>query len=126
MNRAWTWNEDEIQQVGRELFKAGKELCLAGLGAAARLDDESQKVFDRLVERGRPVEEKGRKAVETAANRTQAVLREAKTLVLDTVEYESKAALKRLGLMTRDDVKILSARLDTLSRKIDEFAAQRP
>jgi polyhydroxyalkanoate synthesis regulator phasin len=80
--------------------------------------------FDELVERGRPIEERQRQAVEAAARRTQAVAHEIGKLCRDTVEYESKAALRRFGLMTRDDVRILSARLDTLSQKIDELAAR--
>ena len=46
-------------------------------------------------------------------------------LVQDTVEFESREMLKRLNVMTREDVKILSARLETLSRKLDEYAERR-
>jgi hypothetical protein len=33
--------------------------------------------------------------------------------------------LKRLNVMTREDVKILSARINTLSKKVDEAVARR-
>ena len=46
-------------------------------------------------------------------------------LLQDTVDYESRAMLKRLNVMTREDVKVLSTRLSTLSKKIDEYAARR-
>jgi hypothetical protein len=46
-------------------------------------------------------------------------------LVEDTVAYESREMLKRFNVMTRDDVKVFSARLETLSRKIDEYAVRR-
>lgn len=84
----------------------------------------SRSWFDEMVERGRPIEERQRQAVETAAQRAQAVLHELGKLCQDTVEYESKAMLKRFGLMTRDDVRLLSFRLDTLSKKIDELVAR--
>ena len=125
MNTAQNWNREDLQRMGREIFKGARELWLAGLGVVAEVDDQSREAVDRLIERGRTVEARRKAALETAADRTQAALKEAGKLFQDTVEFESKAALKRLGLMTRDDVRILSARLDTLSRKLDELAPSR-
>jgi polyhydroxyalkanoate synthesis regulator phasin len=84
-----------------------------------RLDDW----FDRLVERGRPIDERQRKAFEEAGERTGTTVREMKKLFEDTLQYESKTLLKRLGLMTRDDVKLLAARIDSLAAKVDELVA---
>jgi hypothetical protein len=50
--------------------------------------------------------------------------RELRKLVEDTVEYETKGVLKRLGLPTCDDVKLLAARLDTLAKRIDEISTR--
>jgi polyhydroxyalkanoate synthesis regulator phasin len=79
--------------------------------------------FDRLVERGRPVGERQRKALEEIEERTGSTVREMKKLLEDTVQYESKSLLKRLGLATRDDVSLLAARIDTLTVKGDELVA---
>jgi poly(hydroxyalkanoate) granule-associated protein len=125
MNTAQNWNREDLQRMGRELFKGARELWLAGLGVVAEAEGQSREAVDRLIERGRAVEARRKAALETAAARAQAAVKEAGKLFEDTVEFESKAALKRLGLMTRDDVRILSARLDTLSRKLDEFAHPR-
>jgi polyhydroxyalkanoate synthesis regulator phasin len=83
----------------------------------------NQAWFDEMVERGRPVEARQRQVLEELGERTGSTVREMKKLVEDTVEYESKALLKRLGLMTRDDVKLLAARIDTLAVKVDELVA---
>lgn len=104
-------------------LNAGRSLWLAGLGAAAGVEAAGRELFGQLVERGRPVEEKQKKVVTEVADRTGRTVRELGKLVQDTVEFESKGMLKRVGVITRDDVKILSARLDTLSRKLDEYAA---
>lgn len=104
-------------------LNAGRSLWLAGLGAAAGVEAVGRELFGQLVERGRPVEEKQKKVVTEVADRTGRTVRELGKLVQDTVEFESKGMLKRVGVITRDDVKILSARLDTLSRKLDEYAA---
>jgi len=111
--------------IGRELLNAGRNLLLAGIGAVAEADKASQKLFDRLVERGRPLDERQRKAVDAFTDRANGALREAGKLFQDTVEYESRQVLKKMGVLTRDDLKVLSARLDILARQIDEYAAAR-
>jgi poly(hydroxyalkanoate) granule-associated protein len=111
--------------LGRELLNAGRNLLLAGIGAVVEVDNASQRLFDRLVERGRPFDERQRKAVDAFSDRTNGALREAGKLFQDTVEYESRQVLKKMGVLTRDDLKVLSARLDILARQIDEYAAAR-
>jgi poly(hydroxyalkanoate) granule-associated protein len=108
-----------------KLLAAGRSLWLAGLGAMAGVEEEGRELFGRLVERGRPVEERQRKAVEAVADRATRTARDFGKLLQDTMEYESRGMLQRFNVMTRDDVKVLSARLETLSRKIDEYAARR-
>ncbi len=117
---------ESFDRARRELRDAGRNLWLAGLGVAAGVEEGSEHLdhwFDRLVERGRPVDERQRKTFEEVGERTGATVREMKKLFGDTVQYESKSLLERLGLMTRDDVKVLAARIDTLAAKVDELAA---
>ena len=111
--------------IGRELLNAGRNPLLAGTGAVAEADNASQRLFDRLVERGRPLDERQRKAAEAFADRANGAMREAGKLFQDTVEYEARQVLKKAGVLTRDDLKVLSARLDILARQIDEYAAAR-
>jgi poly(hydroxyalkanoate) granule-associated protein len=115
-----------IESGFEKLRSAGRNLWLAGLGAVAEVEESGRDLFDHLVERGRPFEEKQLQALEKAGDKTQETVRELSTLVQDTVEFETQSVLKKLGLLTRDDVKILSARLETLSRKLDELAAPAP
>ena len=115
----------ENREALSKLLAAGRSLWLAGLGAAAEVEEEGRELFDRLVERGRPLEGRRKKAAEAVAERAQRRARELGKLVQDTVAYESRGLLKRLNVMTREDVKILSARLETLSKKLDEYAVRR-
>ena len=124
MNNAQT--DEGFDKARRELRDAGRNLWLAGLGVVAEVEERSERLdhwFDRLVERGRPVDERQRKAFEEIGERTGATVREMKKLFEDTVQYESKGLLKRLGLMTRDDVKVLAGQIDTLAVKVDELVA---
>ena len=108
-----------------KVVAAGRNLWLAGVGAVAEVTEGGLEMFDQLVERGRPVQEKQKKLVEAVTDRATRTVREAQRLVEDTVEFESKGMLKRLNVMTREDVKILSARIQTLSKKVDEAVARR-
>lgn len=108
-----------------KILNAGRNLWLAGLGAAAEVEEGGRGLFGRLVELGRPVEEKQKKAATGVAEKTTASVLGLSKLLEDTVAYESKEMLKRLNVMTQDDVRILAARLDTLGQKIDEYAALR-
>lgn len=113
-----------FDKARRELLSAGRNLWLASLGAVAKAEEEGRELFDRLVERGRPLEERQRQALDKVGDRTTETVRDFRKLVQDTMEYETKGVLKRFGMMTKDDVKILAARLETLSHKIDELAAR--
>jgi poly(hydroxyalkanoate) granule-associated protein len=124
MNEAQT--QETFDRARRELREAGRNLWLAGLGAVAEVGEGSKEwhqVFDRMVERGRPVDERQRKTLDAIGERTGTTVREMKKLLEDTVQYESKSLLKRLGLMTRDDVTVLAARIDSLAAKVDELVA---
>jgi poly(hydroxyalkanoate) granule-associated protein len=113
-----------LDRARRELLSAGRNLWLAGLGAVVEVEEGSRDLFDRLVERGRPVETSQRKALDKAGHQTQKAFRELGKLVQDTMEYETKGVLKRFGMMTREDVRALSTRLETLARKIDELSVR--
>ena len=120
--------ETGFDRVRQDLLAAGRNLWLAGLGAIAAIteaDQGSRELFDRLVERGRPLEEQQRKAFRELGDRTEETVLEMRKLFQETVEYEGKGVLKKLGVLTRDDLKVLAARIDTLSQKIDELTAQR-
>jgi poly(hydroxyalkanoate) granule-associated protein len=105
-----------------KLINAGRNLWLAGLGVVAGVEEGSRELFDHLVDRGRPVEERQKKVMSQVADRTNRTVAELKKLLQDQVAWEGRGVLKKLNVMTVEDVKILSARLDTLSRKIDEYA----
>lgn len=113
-----------FEKARRELASAGRNLWLAGLGVVAEAEAGGRDLFDRLVERGRPLEERQRKTLEKAGEKTNETVRELGKLVQDTMGHETRGVLKRLGLLTRDDVATLAARLDTLSKKIDELSAR--
>ncbi|HXO22221.1 MAG TPA: phasin family protein [Thermoanaerobaculia bacterium] len=120
-----------FDRVGREILTAGHDLWRAGLGALAQIaeiakkaeiDDRKRDLFDRLVERGRPLDERRRRAMRAAAERAGKTVREAGKLLEDTVRYEVKGVLTKIGVPTREQINSLTARLETLSQKLDQLA----
>ncbi|HEX4966575.1 MAG TPA: phasin family protein [Thermoanaerobaculia bacterium] len=107
-----------------KLRAAGRNLWLAGLGAVAEVEEGGRELFDRLVERGKPLEGKQKKLTEKVTERANKAARDLGKRVEETVGFESRGVLRKLNLMTREDVEILSARLETLSQKIDEYAVR--
>jgi poly(hydroxyalkanoate) granule-associated protein len=110
-----------LQQIGRDLAATGRTAWLAGLGLVAEADEQGRSLFDRLVERGRPLAEKQKQTFSEASDKVERTARELGKLVNDTVEYEVRGALGRFGLATRDDLKALDQRLENLSRELDDL-----
>lgn len=112
---------DALQKMGREVAATGRNAWLASLGFVAEVDEQGRDWFDRLVERGRPIAEKQKATFADATDKVERSMRGIGKLVNDTVEYEVRGALGRFGLATRDDLKALERRLETLSRELDEL-----
>lgn len=110
-----------LQKMGRDLAATGRNAWLAGLGVVAEADTQGRSLFDRLVERGRPLAEKQKETFAEATDKMERSARELGKLVNDSVEYEVRGALGRFGLATRDDLKALERRLETLSRQLDDL-----
>ena len=116
---------EKVLYSSKRLVATGKSLVLAGVGAVAEAREGSAELFDRLVERGKPLEAKRKQATGAVVERVTKAVRGAGKLVQDTVEFESRGLLKRMNVMTHEDVKVLSARVTTLSKKVDEVVARR-
>ncbi len=110
-----------LQKMGRDLAATGRNAWLAGLGVVAEADTQGRSLFDRLVERGRPLAEKQKETFAEATDKMERSARELGKLVNDSVEYEVRGALGRFGLATRNDLKALERRLETLSRQLDDL-----
>jgi poly(hydroxyalkanoate) granule-associated protein len=103
----------------------------AGLGAMALARTEGAKVLTMLVEEGECLEKKGLSPVgfaERASGAIGRVASGAKGLVeqfQDALDARIAAALHRLGLPTREEIAVLSKRIDELAASIETLRARR-
>jgi len=112
-----------------ELSKRGRDVWLAGLGALATVEEEGNKLFKRLVERGEQFEEERRQELQAAGEKAreqrdealaqiEEASEETQSLLMDTVN----TALERFGVPTRNEVDRVSKKVETLSEQVDTLS----
>lgn len=122
-----------LTDLPSELSERGREIWLAGLGALARVEEEGEKIFRNLVERGEAFEGRGRKQIEAAVDRLSEQQKEASKALGDATKGFSEAAesveravsntvtdtLGQMGVPRRGEVEELSSKVSQLSEKLD-------
>ncbi|MGE6794077.1 poly(hydroxyalkanoate) granule-associated protein [Pseudomonas guineae] len=117
-----------------------RKIWLAGLGAYAKAGQEGSEYFKDLVKSGEGVEKQGKKLVNEQVEAANNQIDSVKTTVtsnvssvkgkfevrLDKIEkaFDNRvaSALNRLGIPSKQDVEVLSAKLDELSALLDHVA----
>lgn len=100
-----------------ELAESAHRIWLAGLGALAAAEQEGTKVFNRLVDRGKEVESRGKQQFQDARGRAE----NAWSGMGDKVDEKVTAALHRLGVPTREEIQDLTRRVEELNAKVEQL-----
>jgi poly(hydroxyalkanoate) granule-associated protein len=118
-----------LQNFPDEVSGRAREVWLAGLGALERLEEEGDKVFETLVERGERYQDTRRDQIEEATENLRAqqeALIEDVTQRLDdataSVDKAVSDTLRRIGVPTREEVRDLSRRVRELSEKLEALS----
>lgn len=96
-------------------------IWLAGLGALAEADRTGRALFDDLVDRGRRVERDQLKAVDRFVARASESVEGVGEGLRRRIQGGVEVALHRANLPSRDDLKVLAARLDRLAERIESM-----
>jgi poly(hydroxyalkanoate) granule-associated protein len=126
-------SEFDLKDLPDEVTGRAREIWLAGLGALSRLEQEGDKVFESLVERGKDYEDKRsqqlqeatenfRKQQESLTHDVSKRLDDATKSVEKAVSDTLSGTLGRIGVPTRDEVRGLSRRVGELSEKLDALS----
>jgi poly(hydroxyalkanoate) granule-associated protein len=110
------------KNVQEELKDSVHRIWLAGLGALAAAEEEGVKLFNRLVDRGRDVEAKGKVEVDKVKAEVERMKTRAETTFEDwggKLDETLTSALHRLGVPTRDEIRTLTQRVEELNAKIE-------
>ncbi|HVT16995.1 MAG TPA: phasin family protein [Thermoanaerobaculia bacterium] len=114
--KATAGQEKNLQE---DLKESAHKIWLAGLGALAAAEEEGTKLFSRLVDRGRDVESRGKVEVDKAKDKARDRAESAWENVGSKVDEAVTAALHRLGVPTRDEIRTLTQRVEELTAKVE-------
>jgi poly(hydroxyalkanoate) granule-associated protein len=116
-----------------DLMDSAHRIWLAGLGALATAEQEGSKVFSRLVDRGRDVEARGKESaagakeqVKSTVDNVKSQASEAWSGLGDKVDETLTAALHRLGVPTRDEIRNLTQKIEELNAKVEHLKPRAP
>jgi poly(hydroxyalkanoate) granule-associated protein len=119
-----TQTEAQEKSGQDDIKESVHRIWLAGLGALAAAEEEGSKLFSRLVDRGRDVETKGKVEVDKVKAEVDKMKTKAENAFENWGEkFDEKltAALHRLGVPTRDEIRNLTKRVEELNAKIEQL-----
>lgn len=115
-------------QFQKEVQETAQRIWLAGLGALAVAEQEGSKLFKSLVAKGEEVETKGKEKVEKLRIDVDAELGKARAKANEAWEklegsFDEKlaAALHRMGVPTRDEIRNLTRRVEELNASVERL-----
>lgn len=115
----------QYKRVQEGVLDSAHKLFLASLGTVKTVGDEGGELFNRLVDRGRDLETRGKKELKSwrqEVEKTTSKVEGRFDRVSDRVDEQVTRALHRLGVPTRNEIQTLTRRVEELSRKVDRFA----
>ena len=128
--------KDSNTWVGK-VEEYSRKIWLAGLGVYSKIDTDGSKLFDTLVKDGEKAEklakEAGHKVAEGVKSSTSSArsrVEDVKDLALEkwgeleeAFDKRLNSAITRLGVPSREEVKALHAKVETLTRHIEKLTA---
>ena len=116
----------QVKKQIDDVTESAHQVFLAGLGAAALSQEETGRLFDRLVTRGKKVEAEGKKKVAAGRKQLDATTKKAtqraeKAYRRVQGEVDSRLAklVSRIGLPNQDQIRVLTERVAELTRKVE-------
>lgn len=125
------------QERQNDLKDSVHKIWLAGLGALQTAEDESSKLFNNLVEKGKTYEGRGREQikevteelktkVESTANKVKAEASGTWEKVEERVDEAVTSSLGRFGVPSREEIATLTKRVEELTRVVEQLKTPTP
>jgi len=116
---------EQNSQLSEKIKESARQIWLAGLGAYNKAEEDTGKIFEKLVKEGEEIENLTRGAVEkrfkAVEGRVEGV-REKATGTFSKLEsvfdQRVSAALGRLGIPSQKQVEVLEARIEALEAQL--------
>jgi poly(hydroxyalkanoate) granule-associated protein len=112
------------RQLQDEFMGSAHRVWLAGLGAMAMAEQESNKLFKALVERGETVEVRGKETVEKAKGTVTGMKTVAESYwetFERTLDDQVTAVIHRVGVPTKSEIEELTKKVEQLTASIEKL-----
>ena len=117
--------EPEVVEVSEEgvdvekpsILESLRRVLLASVGVVALTIEEIRELVDKLVERGEIAEQEGKKLVIEIKEKRKKKTGEAE----DLASSRMREMMDKMDIPTKSDIDALSAKIATLSKKVDEL-----
>ncbi|MFW6348004.1 MAG: phasin family protein [Cyclonatronaceae bacterium] len=124
-----TEQEHKNEKTVDSLTGKAREVWLAGLGALASVEEEGNKVFSRLVEKGTAFEERGRKKFDETYSEVSKTYSELETKLKSRfskaegeLDENLQELIHKMGVPTQEEIGELNSQVEKLIKKVDELS----
>ena len=112
------------EKVEGEIRESVHKIWLAGLGALAATEEEGGKIFNTLVKKGESYEARGKEEAAKVRAKVESSVGKAESSwekLGEAFDEKVSAAIKRLGVPSRDEITTLTKRVEELTLKVDQL-----
>ena len=109
--------EEEVVVEEPGILDSLRRVLLASVGVVALTIEEIGDLVDKLVERGEIAEQEGKKLINEIKEKRKTKTDEAE----DMASSRMREMMDKMDVPTKSDIEDLSAKIATLSKKVDEL-----
>ena len=110
-------SDEEVVVEEPSILESLRRVLLASVGVVALTIEEIGDLVDKLVERGEIAEQEGKKLVNEIKEKRKKKTDEAE----DLAATRMREMMDKMDVPTKSDIDALSAKIATLSKKVDEL-----
>ena len=110
-------SEEEVVVEETSILESLRRVLLASVGVVALTIEEMGDLVDKLVERGEIAEQEGKKLISEIKEKRQKKTGKAE----DVASTRMHEMMDKMDIPTKSDIDALSAKITTLSKKVDEI-----
>jgi poly(hydroxyalkanoate) granule-associated protein len=103
------------------MLDAARKVLLAGIGAVALAQEEIEEFVGKLIDRGEIAEKDGRKLINDIIEKRRKKVEETADSAEEQLDKRIESLLDRMNVPTKSDIEALSAKIVTLTKKVDEL-----
>lgn len=118
-------DNDQSSHLSEKIKESARQIWLAGLGAYNKAEEDTGKIFERLVKEGEELENMTRGAVEKRFKAVEEHVGDVKEKATGTFgklesvfDQRVSAALSRLGIPTQKQLSALEDKIQSLEKEI--------